>query len=692
MKREKATIFILSCMVFIGALLLFGMEPLVGRLLTPYFGSAAHVWLSCLMFFQAMLFLGYLYAHYIAQKLGGWHIVFLFLPLVNLPLGVIPCNDYNSPLVKLIAVLLLYTSIPFIALATTAVVAQSWLLLSPAGRTREPYPLYAVSNAGSLIALVGYTFLVEPLMGLRMQSLIWTGIYLIYVIIVIVAWLIVRPVKKISFVQNVQNVLDHRESIGWQIYVKWLMLSILPSAFLLAVTNFITMEVGSFPFIWVAPLVLYLVSFMLTFRKRGGVPKYLNIIWIEIIICAFILYLLGPRYWMNLFGILAIFFIICLVANGTLYEIRPPAQYLTKFYLIIALGGWIGGAFVSLIAPFIFRGFYEYPVVLAMIGIVFLFLHPSGLKIFFSGTPVPVFCIRVAIVLFLVSVLGIGINVSLSADVKYRHRNFYGFYYIVDMHNDDEIKGGIRKLIHGNTVHGAQLLDPIHRFTPLYYYYSGGGISDVIESIPSPRRIGIIGLGAGVVASLIRNEDYIDYYEIDQDNEWIARRWFTYLNESKGKVSVIVGDGRLSMSGEENKYKRYDLVFIDAFTGDAIPTHLLTIEALEIYLNKLKDNGLILFHISNRFYELRPVLKAVAGKFNLYGAFNIWAPQDKLQSYKLAPICVVITRNIANLKPLLDRGWKVFGKSDGMTECSPWSDDYINMILPLTENIKAKLK
>ena len=155
---------------------------------------------------------------------------------------------------------------------------------------------------------------------------------------------------------------------------------------------------------------------------------------------------------------------------------------------------------------------------------------------------------------------------------------------------------------------------------------------------------------------------------------------------------MIIGDGRLSMSSEENKNKRYDLVVIDAFTGDAIPAHLLTIEALEIYLDKLKDNGLILFHVSNRFYELRPVLKAVAGKFNLYGAFNIWASQDKLQSYQRASICVVITRNLANLKPLLDRGWKVFGKSDGMTECSPWSDDYINMILPLAENIKAKLK
>jgi len=665
---------------------------LVGRLLTPYFGSAAHVWLTCLMFFQAMLFLGYLYAHYFAQKLGGWHMVFLVLPLVNLPIDVIPFTDYNSPLVKLIAVLLLYTSIPFIALATTAVVAQSWLFLSPVGRNREPYPLYAVSNAGSLIALMGYTFLVEPFMGLRMQSLIWTGIYLIYVIIVMVAWLIVRPVKKINAVQNVQNVLIHRESISWLIYVKWLMLSILPSAFLLAVTNFITMEVGSFPFIWVAPLVLYLASFMLTFRSSGGVPKYLNIIWFEMIICAFILYLLGPRYWMNLFGILAIFFIICLVANGTLYEMRPQVQYLTNFYLIVALGGWIGGAFVSLISPFIFKGFYEYPVVLAMIGIVFLCLHPNALKTFFFGTPIPIFCIRVSIVLFLVSVLGIGITVSLSADVKFRHRNFYGSYYIVDTHNDEEIKGGIRKLIHGNTLHGAQLLDPIHRFTPIYYYYSGGGISDVIESIPSPRRIGIIGLGVGVIASLIRNGDYIDYYEIDQDNEGIARRWFTYLNESKGKVSVIVGDGRLSMSSEENKNKRYDLVFIDAFTGDAIPTHLLTGEALEIYLDKLKDNGLILFHVSNRFYELRPVLKAVAGKFNLYGAFNIRASQDKLQPYKLDPICVVITRNLANLKPLLDRGWKVFGKSDGMTECSPWSDDYINMILPLAENIKAKLK
>ena len=238
---RRLTVSMLTGMVFSGAILLFGMEPLVGRLLTPYFGGAAHVWLTCLMFFQGMLLLGYLYAHLLARKLGVWHLLLLALPLINLPLQVHADPDPHAPLIDVLMILILHVALPFIVLSTTAVVAQSWLSRSSLGRVYDPYPLYAASNAGSLIALLGYTFLAEPLVGLRIQSLAWTGLYIAYTFLVVAAWFQLRPVKEPI------HVSDNERGFEWNaleasICLKWLLLSCLPSAFLLAVTNFIALE------------------------------------------------------------------------------------------------------------------------------------------------------------------------------------------------------------------------------------------------------------------------------------------------------------------------------------------------------------------------------------------------------------------------------------------------------------------
>jgi hypothetical protein len=688
---HRFAIVVLTSMVFSGALLLFGMEPLVGRLLTPYFGGAAHVWLTCLMFYQAMLLIGYLYAHLFAKKIGGWHLLLLAIPLINLPLNIHAEPNQHAPLLNILSILLVHVALPFIVLSTTAVVAQLWLYRSSVGKYYEPYPLYAASNAGSLIALVGYTFIAEPLVGLRIQSLIWTGTYVVYGMLVVAAWFLLRPGREQETLKHENRVAITNETIATVTYMRWLLLSSLPSAFLLAVTNFIALEVGSFPLTWVAPLALYLGSFIVTFRTGGGVPRYLKILWPEILLIDFALYLWGPSHWLAIIGHLAVFFLICLVAHGTLYERRPPAGLLTNFYLIIALGGWIGGAAISLLAPFLFKGLFEYPILIILFNFSFWWCGDKSFALYRPGTSRLGMGGRVLIIIVMLVFIGMESWASWQEPIMFRHRNFYGTYRIKDEPLVEGMSGGLRKLLHGRTLHGSQLLDPDLRKTPVSYFYPGGGIAEVYETTPAPRKIAVLGLGAGAVAAYAQQSDAVTYYEIDPDNEKIARQWFTYLDDSMGKISVVVGDGRLSMQKAVHENSGYDIIHMDAFTGDGIPTHLLTREAMEIYLSRLAVNGVIIFHVSNRYYELRPVIKSTSAGLNLYGAINVPATSDKLKYYQNATWCVVLARNPERLQPLVNKGWIRLGKDDGLSGSAPWTDDYINILAPLIENLRYHL-
>jgi spermidine synthase len=678
---------LLTVMVFLGALLLFGMEPLVGRLLTPYFGGAAHVWLTCLMFYQAMLMVGYLYAHLFAGKAGGWHLLLLFLPFINLPLTVTATPDAHAPLLQVVVILCLHVAVPFAVLSTTAVVAQLWLSRSPLGQRYEPYPLYAASNAGSLIALLGYTFLAEPLIGVRLQSQLWTGAYVAYALIVALTWFHLRP----SGPSTKETAASEAEAPGKtenRVYLQWLLLSSLPSALLLAVTNFIALEIGSFPLTWIAPLALYLASFIVTFRTNGGVPRYLKRFWPELLLVSLFLYVWESTSALTILVHLLVFFLLCIVANGRLYELRPEARRLTHYYLAIAFGGWLGGAAVSLVAPFVFRGLYEYPLILALLAVTFWWCRGTSMTPIGEGLARKAILLRLAAVSVLIFFIVLESFVLFQYPVVHRHRNFYGTYRVKDLPSIDGDPAYVRKLVHGMTLHGAQLLRPPWRQMPIYYYYVGGGISDVYTVKTPPRDMAVLGLGAGAVAAYAKEGDRVTYYEIDPDNETIARRWFTYLNECKGEVRVIVGDGRLAMQSGQSEGRSYDIIHMDAFTGDGIPTHLLTREAIEIYLNRLAPGGIILFHVSNRYYELRPVIKSTARDLGLQGAINIPLNRDKLQPYQSSVWCVALARDPGDLQPLLKLGWVRLGSHDGLNDMALWTDDYINILAPLRENLE----
>ena len=465
-------------------------------------------------------------------------------------------------------------------------------------------------------------------------------------------------------------------------YAHWLLLSALPSVFLLATTNYIMLEVGSFPFIWVIPLALYLGSFIVTFRTGGGVPRLLRVFWLELLLAAFSLYLIGPSHKLVLVGLLGIFFAICLVAHGTLYELRPAASRLTNFYLASALGGWLGGAFVSLVAPRVFSGLFEYPMALILFGALFWWHRDKGFTAFWPNASRLAAWSRMLAIGILLFPTGMFIVASVKEPTKFRHRNFYGTYRIVDKTLQDG-PVTVRELVHGRTLHGSQILDPSRRLEPTSYYYRGGPLSDVCDLVPSPRRIAVVGLGSGTISAYTRENDVFTYYEIDPDNEKIARTWFTYLKEAKGKVTVTVGDGRLSMQDWNTDKMKYDLITIDAFTGDGVPTHLLTREAIGTYLERLREDGIILFHITNRFYDLRPVLKSTAATLGLSGAMNDRARKRKEEAPYATSQYVALAVDPVRLRPLIGHGWIAFGKGDGLKNMPPWTDDYINVLAPL---------
>jgi spermidine synthase len=684
----KIKMLVLTSMVFLGALLLFGMEPLIGRLLAPFLGGAAHVWLICLMFFQAMLFFGYLYSHLFARKIGLWHLLLLLLPLVVLPFDIQPPAGIESPVIQILVVLILHAALPFVVLSTTAIIAQVWLSGSSLAKIYDPYPLYGASNAGSFAALFGYSFLVEPLIGLRIQSLSWTALYLVYMGVACASWFLLFRGKETGTQASELNVQTPCAPVSHSLYLKWILLSCLPSALLLAVTNLIILEIGSFPLTWIFPLALYLLSFIVTFRARGGMPGYLRRLWPEILMVALMLYLFGQAHWFISITTLILFFLICLVSHGTLYETRPATDHLTHFYLAIAFGGWLGGAAVSLAAPKFFSGLYEYPILLVLLAAAFfLFRHRSIREI------LPDFSLFgfLRVVLIVLVVTQVGRVLHHSQDERTQHRNFYGTYRVVDDKPAMVASSGVRKLMHGATLHGAQSLDGSERANPLAYYYRGGAIAQAFAAVTAPRNIAVVGLGTGAMAAHAGELDSITFYEIDPDIEPVARKWFTYLGDGKAKKEVIVGDGRLALQKDLSNRPKYDLILIDAFTGDGIPVHLLTREAIEIYLTRLTADGLLIFHVSNRYYELRPVIKAIARDLNLHGATNISLPKDQLRPEQLDTLCVVLTGNRESLQPLVETGWVLFGE-DGMKEMAPWTDDYINILEPLQEGVKTRYR
>ena len=675
--------FRLHCFVFLGAFLLFTMEPLVARMVLPLYGGSFHVWSTTLTFFQGILFIGYVYCHIFAKRLGGWHLALVVTPLVWLPLvnwiGLAPPGG-GDPAWSLLFQLTLHIALPFGILATTSVIAQSWFTRSDTSGS-SPYPLYASSNAGSILALLAYIALCEPLFGLRVQRSLWYVGYLVYVVL---AWRCWRMAA--SNPEKVDSANRPSIDIKGSTLVNWLLLSALPSAFMLAVSNVFTLELGSVPLVWILPLVLYLLSYVFTFGRRQWIsPTLLHAFWPAAVVCG-----LSSLYFVDIGNLwvfaahLVALFALAMVGHGELHRLRPPSDQLTVFYLAIAFGGWMGGMAVSLVAPILFNSLAEYPIILGLFALTILHLRKGDLLDALRRRP-------------LLSSLGVSLALALPflirsndlgarTEVIYQHRNYYGIYQVVsqplsqdkfpNLSEEERYDLGQRQLVHGSTIHGSQVLHPVSRRSPTSYYHRAGPLWDVLGDANKARNVAVIGLGVGTCAAYFQEGESLTFYELDPAIVNIAQNLFTYLADCPAKVKIVEGDARLQL--EQAPDHSYDIILVDAFNSDAIPTHLLTREALSLYDKKLAPQGTLVFHISSRYYDLAAVITATsAERWEALGKKS----NEVLKSFQDDALYCVLRRKGDDVSALRAAGW--LSLEGYPNECAPWSDDYINTLLPL---------
>ncbi len=686
----------LHCFVFLGAFLLLTMEPLVARVILPVYGGSFHVWTTTLTFFQGILFFGYLYCHLISSRLGGWHLVLVATPLVWLPLvnqiGITPPGDGN-PVWFLMFQLTLHVALPFGILATTSVIAQSWFIRSETCGS-SPYTLYASSNAGSLLALLAYIALCEPLFGLSIQRSLWYAGYISYVALAWYCWRITAHTPK----EKNHSTAFPSSNIKAGTLVSWLLLSALPSAFMLAVSNAITLELGSVPLVWVLPLALYLLSYVFTFSQKQWIPPtLLHAFWPAAAIWALcILYSPSLGYLQELVAHLVALFAIAMVGHGELHRLRPSRDQLTVFYLTIALGGWIGGMAVSLVSPAVFNSLTEYPIIIGVFAITILILKKGDLLASVQSHPI----LSVSgVVLAVASPFLIGTKkLKEENEVILQHRNHYGIYKVADHPLDpyqifpdwsekDPLFSKkapiLRTLWHGSTVHGAQIIHPYTQKYPISYYHGEGPLKDVFGQTMEPRNAAIIGLGVGACSTYFKEGESITFYELDPSIVKIAQNSFTYLTDCPAHVETVAGDARIQL--EQAPDHTYDIIMVDAFSSDAIPTHLLTKEAFTLYEQKLAPQGKLVFHITNRYYDLLGVIKSTSAE-----RWEALAKQsnEKLKPFQDHSLYCVLHRKGHNVSSLRAANW--LSLRDYRYKCSPWSDDYINTLRPLYIMLRDK--
>ncbi len=602
-------------MIFIGAFLLFQIEPTVGKIITPLYGGAASVWLICLLFFQLVVLIGYtltfaitrlpVKAQLILYPLIICVSVFCFRTIAG---GIDQPSDINHPVFGVLSLLIGYFAIPCVLLSTISGMLQVWFELAQFGK---PYPLYSVSNLGSIGALLSYPLLVEPYIGVSRLFSIWSVAYVSLAFLISFCSLIVWSHLSGSRVSDWSSRATDQPSVRvrFKEVLAWIFFSTMGSAILLTYSEHITVDISPIPLLWVLPLSMYLFTFVLAFANSRLYPRqFLLLTWMP-------LGALEPFCDNGLLSVvinLILLFELCLICHGELAANKPVLAKLPLFYLAIAIGGVLGGLSISVIAPFLFNFPAER---LLIVGIMAAFtLNELVIKKLKQGPAKKKFLAPASVTALLLS-LGLAcLAVEFHSPVVYRARNFYGSVSVVK-------EGDSLVFYHGRVNHGQQYLDPAKAGLPAGPYYSIPTtlISEYIrdQKSNSAISIGAVGLGVGVCSVYAHPEDAITFYELDPKVKEIAERFFTYLSNCRAHKNILIGDGRILLAKQPPQ--NYDLVIIDVFNGDAIPCHLLTKQAMQIYLKHLNSDGLLLFHISNRFVDLAPILGNICKELDLYG-------------------------------------------------------------------------
>jgi SAM-dependent methyltransferase len=710
----------LALTLFLSAFLLFCLQPMVGKMLLPSLGGAASVWTTCVLFFQAMLLAGYFYAYLLGKFFGlrGQLIVhlvvtaaaFIFLP-VQLDGSSAPAGG-ASPIAWELLQLLRNVALPFFVVSTTAPLLQSWLTKTHDEAAQDPYFLYAASNAGSLLSLILYPFVFEPRLGVNAQSLGWLAGFGLLVLMVVVVVAVLWRSKLRSDVPEASSSPTARTRVFW------LVSSFVPSALMLAVTTNLSVNLATVPFLWTLPLAVYLLTFILAFGRRLRVSAAgISRVSPALLLLLIPIFAAGPvRQTILYFGLLSAHLLLLLVGgllcHTALAESRPKASHLTEYYAWIAVGGALGGLFAAIIAPVVFSTVLEYPLLAATLA---FFRRPQETRrnVWDLSFPVLVAAVLAAgwgiaqwrgytikaehiwavlgyvliafvafafhrrrwffasglTVLILIGAFSLAPAVE-QGERLYVARDFFGVKKVIL-----EVRASQRKLLHGDTMHGLEALDPNRIGKPLSYYYPTGPLGDVITMMRNrpDQHMGVVGLGSGTIAAYGQPNRHITFFEIDPQVEFIARHYFTYLPRCGKDCDVVLGDGRLSILQAPDK--EFDLLILDAFNSDAIPAHLLSREALAIYKRKLKPDGAVLFHVSNRYLRVGELVSALAIDAGLPAMMRI--DDDDSELGKSRSAYVVVALEAPTIRTLAeDPNWLPVTRPETI---QPWSDDYSNL-------------
>jgi SAM-dependent methyltransferase len=710
--------------IFMGSFLLFLMQPMIARMALPRLGGAPAVWNSAMLVYQALLLGGYAYAHFLgrlsARRQAGLHIALLLLAASWLPLGLrgVTMPENSSPILWVPWLLLGSIGPLFFAVSAQAPLIQRWVAIQSPGA--NPYTLYVASNLGSFGGLIAYPLLVEPLLPLASQSLVWSSAYALLLVAMLgCAWILPAQRNDIA-----QNRAETSSGPSLSLRLQWVMLAAVPSGLILATTTHLTTDIIAMPLIWVIPLGLYLLSFSFAFSDGNRVAEIFSRYFPLILIIAGTMSGSGRVFnlWSSVLADVILLFGTAVVLHHRLYRIRPDVAHLTDFYLCMSIGGVVGGLFCALLAPAIFDGLYELPLliiaaallmpmradtpVLTLFQRTWMLIAGMGLSMLAGGVfkPQPVAIIAGALVLtaflarraigyrpyftILLAALILGLGgwgeIVKPLGKSMRMRSYFGIYTI-------DVMRDAHGLSHGTTIHGVQLLTPGLETYPTTYYIPMSGVGVSLRAAPKlygpEARIGVVGLGAGTLACYARPGQSWRFYEIDPLVAKIARdpAKFSFLSRCLPHAPIEIGDARLSLARQPSRSS--DILVIDAFSSDAIPMHLLTREAIANYGRVLSPDGLLLFHISNRYINLKPVLAAAARLDGWQTAYRDYSPPEKDEvRHAGRSVWVAFSRSartIQSLKDLSpDEGWSSMGNQPAIT---PWTDDY-GSILPLLRN------
>ena len=661
--------------IFASAFALFLVQPIIAKQILPWFGGSAAVWTTCLVFFQTTLLAGYAYADLSIRKFSPrtqvkLHVVLLGLSLALLPIVPDafwkPVGDEN-PIWLILGLLSATIGLPYFLLSTTSPLLQAWFAQRFPGR--DPYRLFALSNVASLLALLGYPFLLEPWVATRMQAWGWSVGYALFVVLAIIA--AISSLKGASAIPAATSAATDVDEAPptFARQVLWCALAGTGSVLLLAITNHITQNIAAVPLLWIVPLTLYLLTFILCFDGRGWYKRdiILAMVSAALGVMAWTLADAGLAHELQIqVGVFCVgLFLACMFCHGELVRLKPAPSYLTRFYLMVSLGGALGSVVVGILAPMLLPADFELGGALVFCALLLLWQ---------VRREPPVYG-----VLGLVALL-VTIGCSIWAVTEFYRstivvsRNFYGVLRVQEVGFSDEDRR--RQLIHGNIMHGKQYLQHDLITQPTSYYTRDSGIGRLIESLhprKDPIKVGVIGLGAGTLAAYGSKGDVYRFYDINPGVIAIANRDFTYLGRSDATIELPLGDARLKLDREPSQ--QFDVLVVDAFSSDAIPVHLITKEAVEIYLRHMRPDGVIAFHVTNRFLDLVPVVEGIAHALNLH---TMWISDSGADPLANSSSWVLIAREQKRLEqPRLTeaemaikprRDWRV------------WTDDFNNLL------------